>query len=84
MFRGTAAGKPIQQRAADVDEGAPQEQAVVGETPNLAARLQALAGPGAVVIAQTTHGLTGGLFEYEDLGAVEAKGFTARHCTRPS
>ena len=60
-----------------IGAGAAQEQAVVGETPNLAARLQALADPGAVVIAQSTHRLTGGLFEYEDLGAVAAKGFTA-------
>src|SRR6266516_4496991 len=55
-----------------IGAGAAQEQAVVGETPNLAARLQALADPGAVVIAQSTHRLTGGLFEYEDLGAVAA------------
>src|SRR5947207_5555982 len=54
--------------------GAAQEQAVVGETPNLAARLQALAKPNAVVIAQATHRLTGGLFQYENLGAVEVKG----------
>jgi predicted ATPase len=56
-------------------EGAAQEQAVVGETPNLAARLQALAEPGTVVIAPSTRRLTGGLFEYADLGAVEVKGF---------
>jgi class 3 adenylate cyclase/predicted ATPase len=58
-----------------VGAGAAQEQAVVGETPNLAARLQALAPPNAVVIAQGTHRLTGGLFEYQSLGTVEAKGF---------
>jgi class 3 adenylate cyclase len=52
-----------------------QEQAVVGETPNLAARLQALAEPGAVVIASSTRRLTGGLFEYRDLGSVALKGF---------
>jgi class 3 adenylate cyclase len=57
-----------------IGEGAAQEQAVVGETPNLAARLQALAEPGAVVIAPSTRRLTGGLFDYEDLGAVEIKG----------
>src|SRR5262249_19045266 len=56
-------------------EGAAQEQAVVGETPNLAARLQALAEPGAVVIASSTRQLTGGLFEYRDFGAVALKGF---------
>jgi hypothetical protein len=57
-----------------IGEGASQEQAVVGETPNLAARLQALAKPGAVVIAPSTRRLTGGLFEYEDLGEVEGLG----------
>jgi AAA ATPase domain len=49
--------------------------AVDGETPNLAARLQALADPGAVVIASTTRRLIGGLFEYRDLGCVALKGF---------
>src|SRR6202008_1969266 len=58
-----------------IGAGAAQEQAVVGETPNLAARLQALAKPGAVVIASSTRRLTGGLFEYRDLGAFELKGF---------
>jgi class 3 adenylate cyclase len=57
--------------------GAAQEQAVVGETPNLAARLQALAEPGTVVIAPSTKRLTGGLFDYENLGAVEIKGLAA-------
>jgi hypothetical protein len=50
---------------------------VVGETPNLAARLQALAAPGTVVIGPSTRRLTGGLFDYEDLGAVEIKGLVA-------
>jgi class 3 adenylate cyclase/tetratricopeptide (TPR) repeat protein len=59
-----------------IGEGAAQEEAVVGETPNLAARLQALAGPGTVVIGPRTRRLTGGLFDYEDLGAVEIKGFS--------
>jgi hypothetical protein len=58
-----------------IGAGAAQEQAVVGETPNLAARLQTLAEPGAVVIASSTRSLTGGLFEYRDLGAVALKGF---------
>jgi hypothetical protein len=48
---------------------------VVGETPNLAARLQALAEPGDVVISASTRRLTGGLFEYRDLGAIPIKGF---------
>ncbi|WP_262273628.1 adenylate/guanylate cyclase domain-containing protein [Microvirga yunnanensis] len=58
-----------------IGTGAAQEQAVVGETPNLAARLQAVAEPGGVIIAAATRRLIGGLFEYEDLGKVEAKGF---------
>jgi class 3 adenylate cyclase len=57
-----------------IGQGAAQEQAVVGETPNLAARLQALAEPGTVVIGPSTRRLTAGLFEYEDLGKVEIKG----------
>jgi predicted ATPase/class 3 adenylate cyclase len=58
-----------------IGAGAAQEQAVVGETPNLAARLQMLAEPGAVVIASSTRRLTVGLFEYRDLGSVALKGF---------
>jgi class 3 adenylate cyclase/predicted ATPase len=57
-----------------IGEGSAQEQSVVGETPNLAARLQALAEPDAVVIAPGTRRLVGDLFEYRDLGAVEVKG----------
>jgi class 3 adenylate cyclase/predicted ATPase len=60
-----------------IGAGAAQEQTVVGETPNLAARLQALAKPGTVVIGPSTRRLTGGLFDYEDLGQVEIKGLTA-------
>jgi class 3 adenylate cyclase/tetratricopeptide (TPR) repeat protein len=56
-------------------EGAAQEQAVVGETPNLAARLQTLAEPGTVLISASTHRLTGGNFEYRDLGHVTLKGW---------
>ena len=51
------------------------EQAVVGETPNLAARLQALAEPGAVLICPSTRRLTGGHFDYRDLGPVALKGW---------
>jgi hypothetical protein len=58
-----------------IGSGAAQEQAVVGATPNLSARLQALAEPNAVVIAASTRRLIGGLFEYRDLGAVALKGF---------
>jgi class 3 adenylate cyclase len=51
-----------------------QQHGIVGDTPNLAARLQALAEPNAVVIEPTTRRLTGGLFDYRDLGAVTAQG----------
>jgi class 3 adenylate cyclase len=54
--------------------GAAQEQAVVGETPNLAARLQGIAEPNMVVIAEGTRRLLGNLFEFEDLGAKDLKG----------
>jgi class 3 adenylate cyclase/predicted ATPase len=57
-----------------IGEGSAQEQSVVGEAPNLAARLQSLAEPNAVVIAASTRRLVGDLFEYRDLGIVEVKG----------
>nr|WP_283817015.1 AAA family ATPase [Bradyrhizobium sp. AUGA SZCCT0283] len=56
---------------------AAEAQAVVGETPNLAARLQALAEPDGVVIAEDTRRLIGRLFDYQDLGEVTLKGFAA-------
>lgn len=49
--------------------------AVSGETPNLAARLQGVAGPGEVTVGETTRRLIGDTFELEDLGAQELKGF---------
>jgi class 3 adenylate cyclase len=55
--------------------GSAQEQAVVGETPNVAARLQGLAGPNEVVIDAATRGQIGGLFEIRDLGPQILKGF---------
>src|SRR5262249_38793295 len=58
-----------------VGEGWAQEQAVVGETPNLAARLQALAEPGQIVLAGATRRLVGDLFRLRDLGPQTAKGF---------
>jgi class 3 adenylate cyclase/predicted ATPase len=58
-----------------IGEGGSQEQAVVGETPNLAARLQVLAEPGTVVISASTRRLTGGQFEYRDRGPVALKGW---------
>jgi class 3 adenylate cyclase len=59
-----------------IGEGAAQEQSVIGETPNVAARLQALAEPNAVVIAAGTRRLVGDLFDYRDLGVVEVKGIS--------
>src|SRR6516165_2430960 len=52
-----------------IGSGTSQEQAIVGETPNLAARLQGVAEPNSVVIAESTRKLLGDLFELEDLGA---------------
>ena len=57
-----------------IGSGASQEQAIVGETPNLAARLQGIAEPNRVVIAESTRKLVGNLFELEDLGAQDLKG----------
>ena len=81
----TKAGSPLQVRVGIgtglvvvgdlIGAGAAQEQAMVGETPNLAARLQAAAAPGTVVVGPTTRRLLAGLFEYRDLGAIEVKGF---------
>ncbi|HZU90438.1 MAG TPA: adenylate/guanylate cyclase domain-containing protein, partial [Stellaceae bacterium] len=58
-----------------VGEGSAQEQAVVGETPNLAARLQAFAEPGQIVLAGATCRLIGDLFRLRDLGRQAVKGF---------
>lgn len=61
-----------------IGEGAAQEQTVVGETPNLAARLQALAKPNEVIIGPGTQRLVAGLFELEDLGSTALKGFSGK------
>ena len=84
----TAAGSPLQVRVGIatglvvvgdlIGVGAAQEQAVVGETPNLAARLQAIAEPDTVVIAESTRKLLGNLFELQDLGARDLKGIAGR------
>jgi len=81
----TGAGVPLQVRVGIatglvvvgdlIGGGSVREHEVVGETPNLAARLQALAEPGTVVISSSTRRLTGGLFDYRDLGTVALKGF---------
>jgi predicted ATPase len=58
-----------------IGEGAAQERVVVGETPNLAARLQGLAAPNTLVIGEATRRQIGGLFEVEDLGPRALAGF---------
>jgi class 3 adenylate cyclase len=57
-----------------IGSGSAQEHIIVGETPNLAARLQALAEPDTVVIAESTRKLLGGLFDLQDHGTSEVKG----------
>jgi class 3 adenylate cyclase len=59
-----------------IGSGVSQEQAIVGETPNLAARLQGVAEPNAVAMAESTRKLLGNLFELEDLGAQALKGIS--------
>ena len=59
-----------------IGSGASQEQAIIGETPNLAARLQGVAEPNAIVIAESTRRLVGNLFELADLGPKELKGIS--------
>ncbi|MEY9402107.1 putative ATPase/class 3 adenylate cyclase [Bradyrhizobium japonicum] len=58
-----------------IGEGAAREETVVGDTPNLAARLQALAEPGTVMISARTRELIGGLFELAEFGLQILKGF---------
>ncbi|MGC2202537.1 MAG: AAA family ATPase, partial [Stellaceae bacterium] len=58
-----------------IGEGAAQERGVVGETPNLAARLQGLAAPNTLVIGDVTRRQIGGLFDLEDLGRQALAGF---------
>ena len=57
-----------------IGSGEAQERGIIGETPNLAARLQGIAEPNVVVIAESTRKLLGNLFELEDLGAKDLKG----------
>src|SRR4051794_12051735 len=58
-----------------IGAGESLERGVVGETPNLAARLQSLAEPDSVVIDANTHKLTSGIFVYKELGMVDLRGF---------
>jgi class 3 adenylate cyclase/tetratricopeptide (TPR) repeat protein len=58
-----------------IGSGSAQERTIVGETPNLAARLQALAAPDTILISEATQNLLGGLFALESAGKHELKGF---------
>src|SRR5262249_52355101 len=58
------------------DAGGAQEFGIIGETPNIAAQLQALAEPNTVVIAENTRKLLGSLFDLQDLGAKDLKGIS--------
>jgi predicted ATPase/class 3 adenylate cyclase len=68
--------------------GEARERGVIGETPNLASRLQGLAEPNTVVIGERTHHLLGHLFDFHDLGTLEVKGYSepirAYQALRPS
>jgi class 3 adenylate cyclase/predicted ATPase len=55
--------------------GTAYDSEVLGEGPNLAARLHALAEPNAIVIADSTRRLVGSIFGLDDLGFIELKGF---------
>jgi class 3 adenylate cyclase len=71
---GTATGQVV---VGDlIGSGEAQEHGIVGETPNLAARLQGVAEPNSVVIAESTRKLLGNLFELEDLGPQDLKGMS--------
>jgi class 3 adenylate cyclase/predicted ATPase len=58
-----------------IGEGPSREFALVGDAPNLAARLQQLANPDQILVAPATRRLLGDLFEFEDLGVQDLKGF---------
>ncbi len=58
-----------------IGQGTAKEEKVVGDTPDLAARIQVLAEPGTVMVAHGTRNLLGGLFEYRDLGMQRFEGF---------
>src|SRR5689334_21623609 len=60
-----------------IGSGDSRQQTAVGETPNLAARLQGLAGPGQVIIDPATRRQIGRLFDCRDLGTIELKGLSA-------
>jgi len=59
-----------------VGSGEAQERSIIGETPNLASRLQSIAAPDMVVLADDTRRLIGNLFDLQDLGTHALKGLT--------
>ncbi len=61
-----------------IGKGTAERDSVVGETPNLAARLQGLAPPNGVIIASSTKSLVSAKFEYESLGRASLKGISQR------
>ncbi|MBV8577723.1 MAG: AAA family ATPase, partial [Acetobacteraceae bacterium] len=71
---GVATGTVVIGNVADEDPA--NRGTIIGETPNLAQRLQAIAEAGSVVISSGTRRLTGGLFDYRDLGCVTLKGWS--------
>lgn len=72
---GIATGSVVIGDVLSTKEGA-REQSVVGDTPNLAARLQAAANPGTVLVCANTHRLTEGYFEFRGLGGLSLKGWS--------
>jgi class 3 adenylate cyclase/ABC-type lipoprotein export system ATPase subunit len=70
---GIATGLVVTRGATGV--GAAGEETVVGDTPNLAARLQSMADPGCVLVGPTTYQLTSNFFEFSFLGEHAIKGF---------
>jgi len=60
----------------DIGEGARQEQLALGETPNIAARIQGLAAPNTIAMSEATYRLVQGYFECQDLGALALRGVT--------
>ena len=65
-----------------IGSGEAQERGVVGETPNLASRLQEMAPANAVLVAESTRRLVGDLFDYRDLGAVTSRDWPSRYWPR--
>jgi class 3 adenylate cyclase len=75
LARQQAQSWELRNRADLLGAGSAREQTAIGETPNLAARLQALAEPDACVIAESMRRQIGSLFQLHDLGPQQLKGF---------